>query len=125
MDRQCSGNKDPTSKKAEDRPCRCSPVAEAAVGKSLSSNLGTESGESGSTAVAVAPASISSDADQDHESAAGHCHERRETLEEEAVERARSGRAGEIPVSALGQPPPARLDGIAGPIESHQRGINH
>ena len=70
--------------------------AEAAAGKSLSSNLGAESGESGSTAVAVASASAGSDADQDHESAAGHRHERRETLEEEAVERARSGRAGEI-----------------------------
>ena len=91
MDRQCSGNKDPTSKKAEDRPCRCSPVAEAAVGKSLPTNLGTESGESGSTAVAVAPASISSAADQDHESAAGHCHERRETLEEETASGVHAG----------------------------------
>ncbi len=47
---------------------------------------------------------------QDHESAAGHRHERREALEEEAVERAGAGRVGEVPVSALGQPTPARLD---------------
>src|ERR1700731_3603909 len=125
MDRQRSGNKDPASEKAEDRPRRRSPAAEAAAGKSLPTNLGTESGESGSTAVAVASPSAGSDADTDHESNAGHRHERRETLEEEAVERARSVRAGEIPVSSLGQPTPARLDGIAGPLEPHHRGINH
>ena len=53
-----SGNKDPTSQETKDRPRRCSPAAEAAAGKSLSSNLGAESGESGSTTVAVAPASV-------------------------------------------------------------------
>ncbi len=120
-----SGNKDPASEETKDRPRRCSSVAEAAAGKSLSSNLGAESRESGPSTVAVASASVGSDADQDHDSAAGHRHERRETMEEEAVERARSGRAGEIPVSALGQQAPARLNGIVEPIESHHRGINH
>jgi hypothetical protein len=50
-------------------------VAEAAAGKSLPSHLGTESGESGSAATALAPASAGTDADTNHESAAGRGHE--------------------------------------------------
>ena len=54
--------------------------------KSLSENLGTESGESGSAATAVASPSVSADAYQDHESTSSVGHERRPTLEEKAVE---------------------------------------
>src|SRR4029077_20657187 len=70
--RKRSGNQDPVSEETEDRPWRCPTIAEAAVGKSLSSNLGTESGKSGSSAAVVAPAPAGSDADPDHESATGH-----------------------------------------------------
>ena len=36
------------------------------------------------------------DADADHESVAGHCHERRQTQEDEAMERTGSSGAGEV-----------------------------
>ena len=94
-------------------------------GKSFPSNLGTEFGESRSKATAVAPASVGSDADQDHESAAGHCHERRPAVEEKAVGRTGASAVGEVFVVSLGQSAPARPNGATGPIDPYHRGIDH
>ena len=54
----------------------CSTAAEVDARRSLSENLGTESGESGSAATAVASPSVSADAYKDHESTSSVSHER-------------------------------------------------
>ena len=46
VDRRSGGDQGQASQEAEDRPRGCPTAAEAAAGKSLSANLGTESGES-------------------------------------------------------------------------------
>src|SRR5205823_6104036 len=59
MDRRPRGDQDEASQETEDRPRTCPTYAEAAAGKSVSSNLGARSGESRSATTAVAPASVS------------------------------------------------------------------
>src|ERR1700739_2847072 len=76
MDWRCSGDQQTASTQTKDGPRGCPTLAEVATGKSLSSNLGTESGASGSAATALAPASVGADAHADYESAAGGGHER-------------------------------------------------
>jgi hypothetical protein len=76
--------------------------APADAGRQLSANLGTQSGKSRSSATALASPSASANAHADHESAAGVGPERRQALEDEAVERAGASRVGEALVGALG-----------------------
>src|SRR6266403_5053305 len=64
-------------------------------GRSLSANLGTESGKSRCASTALAPASAGADAHADHESAAGSGDERGPALEIQTVERTGTGRTGE------------------------------
>src|SRR5258708_23388955 len=71
MDWRCGRDQDEASPQAEDRPPGRRAPAEVATRESLSANLGTESGESRSAATALAPASAGTEADTDHESAAG------------------------------------------------------
>ena len=61
--------------KAEDGPPGCRAAAATAAGGSLSSGVGTQSGESRSASTAVASASAGADAHADHESIAGRGHE--------------------------------------------------
>src|SRR5437899_12953902 len=67
MDRRPSGDQDEASQEAEDRPRRCPTYAEAAAGKSVSTNLGAGSRESGSATIVVASASVGADARANHE----------------------------------------------------------
>ena len=53
--------------------------------RSLSTNLGTESGESGPATTTMAPASVGADAHADHEPTSSAGHERRQAREVEAV----------------------------------------
>jgi hypothetical protein len=46
VDRRCRGDQEAASPQAENRSRGCPTLAEATAGKSLSANLGTESGES-------------------------------------------------------------------------------
>src|SRR5215471_21747381 len=103
MDRRSRRDQGQARQEAEDRSQGCGISLETDAGRSLSSSLGTESGESGSATAAVAPASIGADAYPDHESTASAGHERRSALEIEAVERTEASRAGEVGVSSLGQ----------------------
>src|SRR5215813_456203 len=75
--------------------------------------MGTQSGESGSAATTVAPASAGADAHTDHESAASASHERRQTHEKEAVERTGTSVARKAGARSLGQPASARVVGAA------------
>src|SRR6267143_5680617 len=82
-------------------------------------NLGTGSGESGSAAIVVEPASVGADAHADHESIAGVGDERGLSLGEKAVQRTRASTVRKAHVSSLGQSTPARVVGVAGPHESN------
>src|SRR6266849_5410033 len=114
VDRRCSGNQSQASQEAKDRPQRRATAAEADDGRSLSANLGTESGKSRCASTALAPASAGADAHADHESAAGSGDERGPALEIQAVERAGTGRTGKARVGSLGQPASTRVVGTAG-----------
>src|SRR5262249_23463496 len=71
--------------------------AEADARRSLSTNLGAESGESGRATTTVAPASVGADAHADYEPTSG---------------------AREIGVRSVGQSTPERVVGATGPAES-------
>jgi transposase len=104
MDRRSSRDQYQTSQEAKDGPPGCATSVEAAAGRSLSSDLDTESGESGSTATTVAPASAGADAHTNHESVAGLGDEREQVLEEEAVEPTGTSRIRKASIGVLGQP---------------------
>src|SRR5215472_8333299 len=87
MDWQRSGDPKQAGEETKDRPQRCPTAAAVAFGRSLSPSLGTESGESGSAATALAPTSAGADAHADPESAAGAGNERRLALEEKTLQR--------------------------------------
>src|SRR6202790_4339710 len=118
MDRGSRRDQGQAREKEEERSRRCPANAEAAAGKSVSSNLGTQSGESGSATTVVAPASVGADAHADHESVAGVGHERGLSLEEKIVQRKRKSTVREAHVGSLGQSTSARVVGVAGPYES-------
>ena len=118
VDWRSSPGQGQTRAEAKNRPRRCSAFAEIGAGRSLSTDLGTQSGESRSSATAVASASAGADADADHESAASAGNEREPVLEGEALERTRASRIGKASVSLLGQPPSARVVGTLGSDES-------
>src|SRR3984893_8703781 len=118
VDGRCGGDPQAARPEAENRPPGCPTFAEVAAGKSLSSNLGTESGESGSAATALAPASAGADAHADYESATGRGDERGLSLEEKAVRRTRPNTVGEAHVGSLGQPAAEGIIRAAGPTGS-------
>ena len=89
--------------------------------ESLSTDLGTQSGESGSATTALAPTSAGADANQSQEPVAGHRPERRSATQERVVEQ---GGVSPVRVAGFGsleQATPARFAGIAGPIEPQDR----
>lgn len=61
---------------------------------------------------------------RNHESTSGVGHERRQALEEKAVEHPGTRRVGEAVVSSVGQPPPQRVVRAAGPTRLEHRGVN-
>src|SRR6266849_10569540 len=124
VDRRSSGDQSQASQEAKDRPPRRATAAEADEGRSLSANLGTESGKSRCASTALAPASAGADAHADHESAAGSGHERGPALEIQAVEQTGTSRTGKARVGSLGQSAPTGVVGTAGPDESDHRGVN-
>src|SRR5712692_7937190 len=58
------------------------------------------------------------------ESAASGGHERRQALEEKAVERTGTSTAREAPVGSLGQPASERVAGVTQPLKPDHRGVN-
>src|ERR1700730_8650976 len=123
VDGRCGGDPQAARPEAENRPPGCPTFAEVAAGKSLSSNLGTESGESGSAATALAPASAGADADTDHESAAGRGEEGRQAREEQTVQRTGTSADIETLLGSRGQSATERIIGAAGPVGSQGCGV--
>jgi len=78
--------------------------ADAAAGKSLSEDLGTQSRKSRSATTALAPTSAGADEDADHEPAAGRGHERRLSLEEKAVQRKGTSTARKLSLAPWASP---------------------
>src|SRR5580700_8223775 len=124
VDWRCGGDQENARAQTEDRSPGRPTFTEVAAGKSLSANLDTESGESGSAATALAPASAGADADADHESAAGRGDERRLSLEEKAVQRKGTSTARKTLVGSLGQSASEGIIGVAGPAGSKDCGVN-
>ena len=89
----------------------------------LSADLGTELGESGSAATAVASAPDGAGAYADHESTASGGSERRPALQEEVVAGSGTAATGVVPVGTVGEPAAARSAGVAGSTEPNDRGI--
>src|SRR5258708_19151918 len=118
MDWRCSGDQQTASTQTKDGPRGCPTLAEVATRKSLSSNLGTESGESRSAATALAPASAGADAHADYESTTGRGDERGLSLEEKAVQRKGTSTARETLVGSPGPASPGRVTGAGGPTGS-------
>src|SRR6185437_9128734 len=91
VDRRCRRNSSAASpQEEEDRSGGCSTYSALAGGGSVSPDLGAELGESGCTAVAVAPAPDGADAHASDEPVASGGTERRAALQEEARGRART-----------------------------------
>ena len=86
VDRRSSGDPSQAGAQAEERSVRCPTHTEVDAGRYLSSHLGANSGESGSTTAGVAPASPGGNANSSHESAPSRGHERRHTTQTGAVE---------------------------------------
>src|SRR5207302_11274566 len=106
------------------RPHRRATAAAARDGRPFSGGRGTMPQKSRRASTALASATARADAHADHESAAGSGDERGPALEIQAVERTGTGRTGEARVGSLGQSPPRRVVGTAGPDESDHRGVN-
>src|SRR5271167_2067288 len=117
VDWRPSRDSGPASTQAEDRPPGCRTLIAVAGGGSLSTDLGSESGESRSAAAALASASAGADADASQEPAPGHCPERRNTMPERVVEQAGAGPVRVAGVGTLEYAAAARLAGVVGPIE--------
>ena len=98
--------------KAEERPTRCGTHSQTTGGRSLSQSLEAESRESRRTATALAPASVSRDANTSHEPVACYRHERRAAKEEGTVGGPRP--FGVVSTGSLVESTPARALGIAG-----------
>src|SRR5258706_15910290 len=97
MDRGRSEDPHEAGTQAEDGSAGCGADSAITGGESLSADLGTERGESGPAATAVAPAPDGAGAHADHESAASGCTQRRSSVQEEDVAGKRKGRNGKKP----------------------------
>src|SRR5665811_1266164 len=98
--------------------------SEIVARRSLSADLGTELGESGPAATAVAPASDGTGTHADHEPTASGGAERRTTPQEGVVAGSRTEATGVVSVSTVGKPATARSVGVTGPNESDDRGAD-
>src|SRR5262249_49384767 len=117
-----SSYQDHASEEAEDGSPRCSTLVKAAVGRTLSSSVGTGHGKSGSTAANLASPSNGAGPDTDHESVAGDRYERRDTTQIGPVEQARPGAVGVIHAWSLGYATPAGLvESFRSVNRQHQR----
>src|SRR5215469_16950071 len=83
----------------------------------ISRESGTELGEAGYAATAVAPAPHGASAHANHEPVASGSSERRATLQEEAVERARTRTIGSISAGPLGESTTRGSAAVAGSAE--------
>ena len=122
VDRGCGRDPNQAGTQAEDGSARCPTDFKAIAGRSFSANLGTELGESRSTATAVASASAGADADPGHESVAIRSLERGRALQKELVAGTGTAAIGNLPLSFGSQPTTARSAGVAGSTEPDQRG---
>src|SRR5882762_3038684 len=118
MDRGRSEDPHEASTQAEDGSAGCGADSAIAGGESLSADLGAERGEPGPAATAVAPAPDGAGAHTDHESAASGGPQRRPAVQEEVVAGNGKEATGSVPVSPVGEPPPAGPAGVAGPADS-------
>src|SRR5215472_5960257 len=121
MDRRSGGDPSQARTQAEERSVRCPTHIEVDGGRNLSSHLGANSGESGSTTAGVAPASPGGNANSGDESAPGRGHERRHTAEEGAVDREGPATARVTGPHAVDNPTPARTIEAIGPARSQHR----
>src|SRR3984957_12943524 len=102
---------------AEDGSAGCAAYSAVADGESFSQDLGTEWGESGSAATAMASAPDGAGAYAHHEPAASGGSERRLTLQEEIVAGERTTTIRSLSVSPLGEPATGRSAAAAGSVE--------
>ena len=102
---------------AEDGSAGCAAYSAVADGESFSQDLGTEWGESGSAATAMASAPDGAGAHAHHEPAASGGSERRLTLQEEIVAGERTTTIRSLSVSPLGEPATGRSAATAGSVE--------
>jgi len=83
-------------------------------GRSLSADLGSELGESGSAATAVAPPPHGAGPHANHESTASRSAQRRSALQEEVVAGIGAGAARVVSLSSMDEPATAVLDDAQG-----------
>src|ERR1700686_4053120 len=86
--------------------------------------MGAGLGESRFAATAVAPAPHGAGAHASHESTASRGAQRGTALQEAAVAGRGTGANGGVPVSSVGEPAATRSAGVAGPVESDDRGAD-
>jgi hypothetical protein len=91
------------------------------VGGSLSADLGSEWGESGSAVTAVAPTPDGAGAHQGDEPVASGGAQPRIAAQEGVVAGSRTEAAGIVRAGAMGKPTTARSPRVAGPTEPHDR----
>src|SRR5882762_643793 len=118
MDRGRSEDPHEASTQAEDGSAGCGADSAIAGGESLSADLGSERGESGPAATAVAPAPDGAGAHADHESAASGGPQRRPAVQEEVMAGNGKEATGVVPVRPVGEPAPAGSAGVAGSADS-------
>src|SRR6516162_1336427 len=111
-------------RKHQERSSRCRAHLETDDGRTLSTGVGTRSGESRSAAAVVASAPLGTDAHAGHESVASCGAERRSAAEKGTVEPVRTGAVRVLPAGAMGDAAAARAVAVARPVNSLYRGVN-
>src|SRR5450432_955082 len=119
MDRGYRRDPYQASTQAEDGSPGCTADSAVITGRSLSADLGSKLGESGSAATAVAPTSNGASPHADHEPTASGGAERRPALQQEVVAGSRTGTTGGVPVSPVGELATARPAGVAGSTDAN------
>jgi hypothetical protein len=122
-DRRCCRDTDQAGAQTEDRPAGCATDFAIAGGRSFSADLGSEWGEPGSAATALASPSNGAGAHAHHEPAASRRLERRPALEKEVVAGTWSPATGSVSLGALGQPAKARSARVTRSTEPHDRRV--
>src|SRR5258706_16333174 len=118
MDRGRSEDPHEAGTQAEDGSAGCGADSAITGGESLSADLGTERGESGPAATAVAPAPDGAGAHADHESAASGGPQRRPAVQEEVMAGNREEATGGVPARPLGGAAPGGSAGVAGSADA-------
>ena len=111
--RRCVRDRVQARAQTEDGSARCVAYSGLVAEGRFSTDPGAELGESGSAAIALASASGGASAYADHELIASGSTERRPALQEEVVARTWAPATGGDPISAMGQPTPARSVGVS------------